>query len=368
MASMAEVEVDTETGEIKLVDFVSCVDCGTPINPALVKIQVEGGVAQGIGMALSLIESPFLDKSQLLGVDTVGVIDSSGGVRESDDLRTELGRLLGGILGNVSGTGNHSNFALKFDTAGLEHFAGEVDAAVTGGLRTDETSAPVDSFTGEDAVIAVDDLLVLTEHVSDLAGTDTDVTGGNVDGRTDVAVELSHQALAEAHDFAVAFAFGIEIAAAFASAHGQSGEAVFEDLLKSEELEDAEVHGGVETHSAFVGADRAVELDTVSGVDLDVALVIDPRNLEDDGALRNDHALENSVFLVLRLGIQQFGKGREHFSCALDELFLRTVGLGKSVEDSLYITVHDNCLSVFFSGGRKTVFPALCRQSNNFII
>ena len=52
MASMAEVEVDTETGEIKLVDFVSCVDCGTPINPALVKIQVEGGVAQGIGMAL----------------------------------------------------------------------------------------------------------------------------------------------------------------------------------------------------------------------------------------------------------------------------------------------------------------------------
>ena len=52
MASMAEVEVDTETGEIKLVDFVSCVDCGTPINPALVKIQVEGGVAQGVGMAL----------------------------------------------------------------------------------------------------------------------------------------------------------------------------------------------------------------------------------------------------------------------------------------------------------------------------
>ena len=52
MASMAEVEVDTETGEIKLIDFVSCVDCGTPINPALVKIQVEGGVGQGIGMAL----------------------------------------------------------------------------------------------------------------------------------------------------------------------------------------------------------------------------------------------------------------------------------------------------------------------------
>ena len=44
-ARMLEVEADA-------VDFVSCVDCGTPINPALVKIQVEGGVAQGIGMAL----------------------------------------------------------------------------------------------------------------------------------------------------------------------------------------------------------------------------------------------------------------------------------------------------------------------------
>ena len=52
IASFAEVEVDTLTGESKVTDFLSVVDCGLPINPALAKVQVEGGIAQGIGLAL----------------------------------------------------------------------------------------------------------------------------------------------------------------------------------------------------------------------------------------------------------------------------------------------------------------------------
>ena len=52
MAGMAEVEVDLETGKIDLVDYVACVDCGTPINPNLVRVQAEGGLVQGIGMTL----------------------------------------------------------------------------------------------------------------------------------------------------------------------------------------------------------------------------------------------------------------------------------------------------------------------------
>ena len=52
IASFAEVEVDTMTGETKVVDFLSVVDCGLPINPALAQVQVEGGIAQGIGLAL----------------------------------------------------------------------------------------------------------------------------------------------------------------------------------------------------------------------------------------------------------------------------------------------------------------------------
>ena len=52
MVGMAEVEVDTETGNIDVLDYVAVVDCGTPINPNLAKVQTEGGIAQGIGMAL----------------------------------------------------------------------------------------------------------------------------------------------------------------------------------------------------------------------------------------------------------------------------------------------------------------------------
>ncbi len=52
MAGAVEVEVDTETGEVEIIDYVAVVDCGTTINPNLAKIQVEGGIVQGIGMAL----------------------------------------------------------------------------------------------------------------------------------------------------------------------------------------------------------------------------------------------------------------------------------------------------------------------------
>ena len=52
MVGMAEVEVDIETGNVDLLDYVAVVDCGTPINPNLARVQTEGGIAQGIGMAL----------------------------------------------------------------------------------------------------------------------------------------------------------------------------------------------------------------------------------------------------------------------------------------------------------------------------
>lgn len=53
MVGIAEVDVDKLTGEIKVHDYVSVVDCGTVINPNLARVQAEGGVVQGIGMALS---------------------------------------------------------------------------------------------------------------------------------------------------------------------------------------------------------------------------------------------------------------------------------------------------------------------------
>lgn len=53
MVGAAEIELDTETGEVKLLDYAACVDCGTPINPNLTRVQAEGGILQGIGMTLT---------------------------------------------------------------------------------------------------------------------------------------------------------------------------------------------------------------------------------------------------------------------------------------------------------------------------
>ena len=52
MVGMAEVEIDKETGVPELIDYVAVEDCGTVVNPSLERVQVEGGIAQGIGMAL----------------------------------------------------------------------------------------------------------------------------------------------------------------------------------------------------------------------------------------------------------------------------------------------------------------------------
>ena len=52
MVGMAEIEVDKETGGVEVLDYVAVVDCGTPINPNLARVQTEGGIVQGIGMAL----------------------------------------------------------------------------------------------------------------------------------------------------------------------------------------------------------------------------------------------------------------------------------------------------------------------------
>jgi CO/xanthine dehydrogenase Mo-binding subunit len=61
---MAEVEVDPDTGQVKLLDFVSVADCGTVINPVAAEGQQEGAIAQGIGYAMT--EAMVLDNGRPL--------------------------------------------------------------------------------------------------------------------------------------------------------------------------------------------------------------------------------------------------------------------------------------------------------------
>ncbi len=50
---IAEVDVDTETGEVRVLRLVAVHDCGRAINPLLVEGQIQGGMAMGMGYALS---------------------------------------------------------------------------------------------------------------------------------------------------------------------------------------------------------------------------------------------------------------------------------------------------------------------------
>ncbi|MBI1848360.1 MAG: xanthine dehydrogenase family protein [Candidatus Rokubacteria bacterium] len=51
-AHLAMVEIDVETGAVRVVKYVAVDDCGRMVNPALVEGQVQGGIAQGLGGAL----------------------------------------------------------------------------------------------------------------------------------------------------------------------------------------------------------------------------------------------------------------------------------------------------------------------------
>src|SRR5260221_2361741 len=72
---MAEIEVDIELGTVRVLKVVAVHDVGRAINPTLVEGQIEGGAAQGLGMAL--MEEFFPGKGENLHdylIPTIGDI------------------------------------------------------------------------------------------------------------------------------------------------------------------------------------------------------------------------------------------------------------------------------------------------------
>lgn len=69
-AHFAEIEVDTYTGIIKVINYIAAVDCGTPINPTLAEGQAEGAIVNGISYAL--YEDYFFSRFGKLLNDSLG--------------------------------------------------------------------------------------------------------------------------------------------------------------------------------------------------------------------------------------------------------------------------------------------------------
>ena len=262
------------------------------------------------------------DELPLLGVDPAGIVDRSIRVGQGDDLAPELRDLLDRVLRHVPGTGDGHGLALEVHLLGLQHLLAEIGASVTGGLWPYQGAAPVDALSGQDRFESVGELLVLSEEVADLPSAYPDVTGRNVGVRADVAVQFVHEALAEPHDLGVALSLRVEIRPSLGASHRQAGEGVLEHLLETEELQDAQVDGGVQAQTALVRTDSVVELDPVSTVDLHGALVVCPGDPEHDLAIWLDDPVEDLRFQVFRALLEYWLQGFQDLAHGLVEFLL----------------------------------------------
>ncbi len=183
----------------------------------------------------------------------------------------------------------------------MEHVLYEVERTETGSLRTEDGTAPGHTLAGEHAgVVFAGELLVHTVEEADFAAADAYVTCGNVGIYADVVPQLLHECLAETHDFSIGFANRVEVGTTLRTAHRERGEGVLESLLETEELQHGGVHGLVETQTALVRTDRAVELYAVAEVGLYFALVVNPGYTEGEDTVRLNDALND-------LGLLEFG-------------------------------------------------------------
>ena len=137
-----------------------------------------------------------------------------------------------------------------------------------------------------------------------------------------MAVQLGHEALAEAHDLAVTLALGVKVAAALGAAHGQAGQAVLQDLLEAQELQNGQVDSGMEPQAALVRADGGAELDTVAPVDVDLSLIVDPGHPEADHTLGLHKGLDDALLLIFGMLLHDHIQALQNLQHGLMEFLL----------------------------------------------
>ena len=89
----------------------------------------------------------------------------------------------------------------------------------------------------------------------------------------------------------------------------------------------------METQAALVRANGTAHLDTITAVDLDLALIVDPRHAEQDRALRLDHTLKNTGLQVVRIGLQEGPEAAQYLFHRLMEFRLGWVTFFQACEE-----------------------------------
>ena len=304
-----------------------------------------------------ILSAHLQDEVQLLvGDNAIGIVDVTVGAGKVGDLGAQLGGLLHDAPAHVAVAGDSDTLALDGVVLVLQHFLQVVHSAVAGGLGTDQGTAVAQTLTGENAVLPnALQTAILAVQVADLAAAHAHVTGGNVDVRPDVAVQGGHEALAETHDLGVGLAGGIEVGTALGAADGQTGQAVLEGLLETEELNDAFVHVLLEAQAALVGADSAVELAAPAAVGVPLTVVIAPHNTEGEHTLGLDHAAQQIDLLILGVLLDhRLQRGQNLFHGLYELRLVAMLGLDV-LQNACQISIHTKFLLKFCSADVRDV-------------
>lgn len=88
-AQAAEVEVNVETGEARVLKLISAFDVGQPVNPKLCEAQIEGGVGMGIGT--SIYEEMVMDEGTVVNPSFLDYrLPTAKEIPSGDNVRTEI--------------------------------------------------------------------------------------------------------------------------------------------------------------------------------------------------------------------------------------------------------------------------------------
>ena len=183
---------------------------------------------------------------------------------------------------------------------GSQHVLGKVDRTITSSLGANERASILRTLSCQDTLKVTSHSLVLTKEITDFATTHTNIPSRHISIGSNMAVQLSYEGLAESHHFIVTLSLGIKVRTTLSPAHGQSSQRVLEDLFESQKLNDRQIDSGMETETSLVWTNSRIVLDTEGTIDLNLALVINPRNTELNGTFwfsQTDHDIH--IFRVL---------------------------------------------------------------------
>ena len=303
----------------------------------IIRHRNEGGIRVALGVLGQRLPVLLLQQLQGVQIDAAGVVNGAAGVRAADRNCPQVVELFDGVGGDVAGPRHQTGLPPQILLALPQHLFGEIDASVAGGLGPPDGTAPSQTLAGDGAIEPTRHAAIRSVEVTDFAGSDPDVSGRNVGGGPDVVVEFRHEGLAKPHDLPLRTSFGVEVGASFGSSQRETGQGVFEYLLKPKELDHTRIHTRVETQSPLEGAEGRVELDPVSLVDPHLASVGHPGHAKHDLSFRLDQTLHDAVARIALVALQNRFDRFQNLFRGLIKFFLPRAAFLQSGDGVVYV-------------------------------